>query len=147
MPRYYRRRACFTPKKYFLSNLHNNINDPSGKYLLRYNEIMFDIKIKGIDEAKSKLDELAKKANDISGTRSVSLQELLTNGFMLENTKFDNANDFFDKGGFNFKNSEEFKAIDDLELDKWVKANSKFSTWKEMIDKAVIEYYKKGLGF
>lgn len=108
---------------------------------------MFDIKIKGIEEAKSKLDELAKRANDMSGTRSVTLQELLTNGFMVENTKFDNANDFFDKGGFNFKNSDEFKAIDDLELDRWVKANSKFSTWKEMINKAVIEYYKKGLGF
>ena len=108
---------------------------------------MFSVKLKGFDEAIAKLDELSRNADRMSGSHNVGLDKLLTDEFMKKNTSFDNASDFFDKGGFSFKNSEEFKAIDEKKFNKWVKVKTKFNSWDEMIKAAFVEYFKKGLGF
>ena len=107
---------------------------------------MFKIKVKGVDEMISKLDDLSKKVKNVSGKHSISLSVLLSPDFIKKNTKFQDVDEFFEKGGFSFKNSKEFEKIDEAKLDGWVKSNSKFNSWKEMLESASAEHVKDQIG-
>ena len=39
--------------------------------------------------------------------------------------------------------AEVFKAIPKKDLDKYIRKNTKFSSWQDMLDKAVTEYLEK----
>ena len=43
-------------------------------------------------------------------------------------------------------NSDEFKSFPDTEMDKFVQANTNFSSWQDMLGAAGAESYKKQLG-
>lgn len=78
---------------------------------------------------------------------AVPLNELLTNEFIHENTKFDTVYDFFENSGFSIATEEEFAAIPENEMDDFVANNSNFDTWDEMLGSASQEYIFKKLGF
>jgi len=84
-----------------------------------------------------KLDfkELEKKLENLSG--NVPLDELLNSNFMRKYTHFQNAQEFVDSSSFDFSNIE---SIDSNDLDKFVSANTKFSSWQEMLNHAGAEW-------
>lgn len=102
------------------------------------------VEIHGEDELNKKLDEMIDKANELQGTSNVTGEELFTNKFMQENTKFSSIDEFENESKFDFSN---FDNIDQEELDSFVAENTSFDSWEEMLGTASQEYAVKQLGF
>ena len=86
-------------------------------------------------DIKFDFKELEKKLENLSG--NVPLDELLNSSFMRKYTQFQNAQEFVDSRSFDFSNIE---SIDSNDLDKFVSANTKFSSWQEMLNHAGAEW-------
>ena len=75
--------------------------------------------------------ELDKKLESLSG--NVPLDELLNSNFIRKYTQFQTAQEFADTSSFDFSNIE---SINSNDLDKFVSAHTKFSSWHEMLNHA-----------
>ena len=82
--------------------------------------------------------ELDKKLESLSG--NVPLDELLNSNFMRKYTQFQTAQEFADTSSFEFSNIE---SIDSNDLDKFVSAHTKFTSWQEMLNHAAAEWIQK----
>lgn len=92
----------------------------------------------------SGLENLSNRLNSLSKRRSVQIGDMLTNSFITSHSKFNSLDSFMSACGIH--NSDEFKSFPDTEMDKFVQANTNFSSWQDMLGAAGAEYYKKQLG-
>jgi len=104
------------------------------------------MKIEGLDELSKKLDKLAKNAEGLDGSHTVSMTDILTPGFISEHTRFANADELFEASGFKCHSQEAFEAIPEAELDKFIQSESSFSSWQEMLGAAGREWAIGKLG-
>ncbi|MBA2874323.1 hypothetical protein [Thermaerobacillus caldiproteolyticus] len=102
------------------------------------------IKMDGFDDLQKFFKNLEKKAKDASG--KVSFPELFNPDFMTAFTKFKSIDEFFEKSPFDIKSKEDFRNLNESELDNYVKENTRFSSWKEMMNEAGKRYMAKKLG-
>lgn len=98
----------------------------------------------GFDALSKELDNMARKAKELEGQRTVDLSELFNNKFMISNTKFSSFDDFAEASKFDWSDIE---AIPEVELDIFISKTSSFSSWEEMYGEAATNYYAKQLGF
>lgn len=106
------------------------------------------MELSGFDELASTLDDLAKRADDLNGEHSISLEELLSPDFMKQHSTYLSVDEFFEAGGFDLESQDEFEKIPEDQLDGFVKKSTGFCFWDEMLE-AAIEHYmvvKLGLG-
>jgi hypothetical protein len=66
---------------------------------------------------------------------------------MVKYTEFVTIEDMFEASEFNLESNEDFDLIPEEQLDKFVSIHSRFSSWREMLDKAGEEYILRKLGF
>lgn len=104
------------------------------------------MKIEGLDGLSKKLDKLAKSAKGLDGTHTVSMTDILTSNFISEHTRFANANELFEASGFKCDSQEDFEAIPEDELDKFIQSESSFGSWKDMLGAAGRAWTIKKLG-
>lgn len=95
----------------------------------------------------SGIKKLERNLNKLDGTHSVSYDELFNSSFMNRYTQHSTIDEFFDAGGFEFENEEEFEKIPEEEVDTHVQTATKFNTWQEMMNKAGEHWTAKELGF
>lgn len=100
----------------------------------------------GFDDLSKTIKELSKKAKDLEKADPVPLEEVLSPKFISKHSRFSDAQDFFDASGFDFDNSEEFDAIPEEDLDEFVRSETPFDSWSEMLSKAVEEWAASKLG-
>ena len=105
-----------------------------------------NFEIKGLEELSKKMDDLAQRAEQLDGSHSVPLPDLLTPTFLANCSKFASAEEMFKASGFKIDSPEDFKAIPDHEWDAFIKNNTSFDGWKQMLDSAVAEWTTKQLG-
>ena len=105
------------------------------------------IKITGLKEMNKKLDDLAKKAEELDGQHSVPIDELLTSSFISKHTSFSNANEMFEASGFKIGDQDDFEAIPDDKWDEFISSISAFPDWQAMLNEAGKEWTAKKLGF
>ena len=98
------------------------------------------MKIKGLDEFIRKLDKLAKAAQKLDGPHEVAFDQLFHPVFMLENSSFGSIVEFFEASPFTVNSQEDFAAIDEAVLDKYVREKTRFQSWEEMISTAGQEW-------
>lgn len=98
-----------------------------------------------LDDFSKKLEQMAKSAEELEGTNNVGFDELFTNSFMSQHSKIATIDDFLE--GTNIHSQEEFEAYPEDDLDKYVEANTDFSTWQEMLSSGTEAYALKKLGF
>ena len=103
------------------------------------------IKIKGLKELQDNLHKLQKKAEKLSKTKSIPLDELLSKSFISQNTNFKSFEQMMKEGNFDISSPEAFKKIPDDVLNKFISKNTKYKSWKDMIDCATSEYVQKHL--
>jgi len=89
------------------------------------------------------LNRLQREIKRIPKQQEVSFEKLFSESFMSRYTKFKSINEMVDKSPFKVENEEDFKNIPDLEWDKYVKENTSFHNWEEMLSKAGEEYLGK----
>jgi hypothetical protein len=107
---------------------------------------MITLKVKGLDEVRKKLDDLAKKAKAIDGKHNIPINELLNHTFVSQHTQFATAEEMFDASGFKLENQDDFAAIPDEKLDDFIRSVSSFQNWQSMLDQAVKDWTAKKLG-
>lgn len=104
------------------------------------------IEFDGLDELSKKLDELKESAESIQGTQ-VSLDVLLTPGFLAKHTRFLSADEMLEASGFNVETAEDFEKIPYEEWNNFIEQNTPFATWSDMLSAAAAEWAQKKLSF
>ena len=105
------------------------------------------LKFTGLEEISKKLDNLADSAKKLHGTHEVPIADMLTPEFMGEHTRFANIDEFFDTGGFQVNNTEDFQDIPTEKLDEFVRSASGFESWQAMTAEAGKAWALKQLKF
>ena len=103
-------------------------------------------KIDGLDDLQKQLKKMEKGARELSETKQVSFGELFTSSFMRKYTPFSSLDDFLTAGGFKTESQEDFEAIPDSELDKYIATTTNFNSWDDMLGEATTQYVSKKLG-
>jgi len=102
---------------------------------------------KGFKGFENEIKKLQKKVEDASKPESVSFNVLFHEDFMRKNTNFTSIDDFFDQSPFQVETEEDFEALDQTELDKYVAEHTQFEDWDDMLSTAGQEHIAKKLGF
>lgn len=102
--------------------------------------------IKGLKELQKRMESLSQAVKNIEGQQSVPLAEMLTPNFVMACSRFQSANELFEASGFEIKTEENFKAIPDDKWDDFIRSNTSFSSWKEMLGAAGTAWTKAKLG-
>lgn len=103
--------------------------------------------ITGLKELQKGLDDLAQRAQALDGKHSVPISELLTPSFLSSCSRFLAFDEFFAASGFQVNSEEDFAAIPDEQWDAFIRANTTFSNWEEMLGAAGEAWVQKRLGF
>lgn len=90
----------------------------------------------------SALKKLSENLNKVEAEQSVPLTELLNDSFIQSKTSFLNLNDLFQKAGFKVETKEDFEAIPDEAMNRFIFENSEYKTFQEMLGAAGAEYMK-----
>ena len=111
---------------------------------------MFDLEIRGLDEAHRSLDRLRERAEALSGSRSVPLDELFPPSFMAENTQFPTLQSMVDASGvFEDLDDGDREAIrgafDGRGWTDFVASRTRFTGWEEMLRVGGLEYVSRQL--
>jgi|SRR5699024_4424736 len=104
------------------------------------------MKIKGLDNINKNLNKFTKNVQKLSGTSEIPITDLLNPKFMAKYTsnKYQSLSDFLDDSDFS---EIPLEKIPEKDLDKLVSQSTPFTTWKDMLAKAMNEYVAKKLGF
>ena len=104
-----------------------------------------NFEVKGLKELQEKIAKMRNNTEQLSKTKSIPLNDLLTNSFISYNTKFKSFEDMMNIGNFDISSAEAFENIPDNELDNFIANNSKFKSWQEMLNTAFSEYVQQKL--
>ena len=99
-----------------------------------------------VEDALRKLRDLQRKAEQLDGEHSVSLNEMFPDEFMLRNTEFPSVDSMVQASGFKVESSEDFAAIPDEEWDSFIQARTRFASWDEMKNAAAQEWAARRMG-
>lgn len=103
-----------------------------------------NIKMDGMDDLNKFFGNLEKKIKE-QAEGSASFGELFNEDFMSQYTNAKTIGEFFQSGGFKIESPEDFKAIDDQDLNDYVAKSTQFENWKEMQQQAGTLLVKKRL--
>lgn len=103
------------------------------------------VKIAGLKELQAKLKKLGARAQKLDGTQNVPVSELLTSRFLEGCSRFSSVDELFKASGCKIESPEDFKAVPDDQWDAFIRTNTSYSNWKEMLGSAAKEWTKKRL--
>lgn len=89
------------------------------------------------------LDKLQKNIEEVSGTHSYKLTDILNEGFIRENTTFKNYDDMITKSGLELNETSAEELYLNEELNNFVNENTNFENFKDMCTSAASEYVAK----
>ena len=98
--------------------------------------------VRGLEELQRKLGNLAKNVTALNGEHEIPVTELLTPEFLLRNTRFTSLEGLLERGGL----TGGFEAVSKEGRDTFIRANSSFTGWDDMIRAAAEIWVKKKLG-
>lgn len=94
----------------------------------------------------ARVSEAIKQIQQMKGT-PVSYTDLFPDSFIQKYTSFSSIDELFDSCGFKIANIEDFNAIPQDVLNKFIEANTKFKNWQDMLNEAGCQYALKKVGF
>lgn len=106
---------------------------------------MFEFKIEGLNELQRNLEQLSDRASQIHGKQEVPLNELLNPGFLAKCSRFLSTDEMFEASEFKVENTEDFARIPDDEWDHFIRRNTTFATWNDLLSAAGSEWAQKKL--
>ena len=85
------------------------------------------------------IDVLTERIKKFGENNSVPADEAFTKDFMCQHTKVSSFEEFLRQGGYG-TDAESFKAIPDDEFDEYVRNNSDFACWRDMLKSSATNY-------
>jgi hypothetical protein len=104
---------------------------------------MFEIR--GLDEAMRQLKRLEDNTRALSGRHDIRSSDLFPPAFMRQYTKVASFEALLEASGLKVESQIDFEAIPDAEWEKAIQAHTSFSSWREMQEKAGVEYAERKL--
>jgi len=101
--------------------------------------------IKGLEEFQKQLDTFIKKVERLDGPHQIPIADLLSPSFMTGCSRFGSLDEMIQASGFKVESEDDFKAIPDAEWDAFIRENTSFSGWREMLEGGAAEWAKKQL--
>lgn len=89
------------------------------------------------------LNKLQKNIEDVSGTNTYNLSDILTDDFIRTNTTFRSYDDMIDESGLVLNETTAEDLYLNEELNAFIKANTKFENFKDICTLAAQEYVAK----
>ena len=86
---------------------------------------------------------LAENAKKLDGQHSIPVTELLSSSFVAACSRFQSAEELFNASSFNIESPEDFQAIPDHEWDVFIKENTNYQNWSEILKAAAAIWTKK----
>jgi len=86
--------------------------------------------------------DFKKMAGDMAGkaiSDKLNLEELIDDSFLSKFTQVDSVKEFLDKADFDASSIADLKNVDEGKLNGYVKRISSFTSWKDLLAKAVAE--------
>jgi len=105
------------------------------------------LRIDGLEQLQKQIDELTKKAEELDGSHSVPIAELLTPDFLADCSVFASVDEMFEASGFKVESPEDFEAIPDEEWEWFIQQNTSYTSWSEMTEAAGVIWAKNKMGF
>lgn len=106
-----------------------------------------DSRIEGLEHLQKRLEEMAEKAEEMSGNHSVPISELLNPDFLASCSAFSNIEELFEASGFKVETSEDFAAIPESDWEWFIQQNTSYTSWHEMQQAAATIWMKKKLNW
>ena len=106
-----------------------------------------NMQIKGLTEFQKKLADLSNRTQRLNGAQNIPITELLTSEFLSTCSHFKSAVELFETSGFTMRSQEEFDAIPDDKWNAFIRQNTSYSSWEEMLKAATAAWVKRELGF
>lgn len=107
----------------------------------------FEFDFSELEELQKKIDHAAKKAQELEGENTVPFDDCFSPSFMQHHTSFNNIDDFLSAAGIDPSSQASFDNFPENELDRFVKDNSSFSSWEDMLSEALEKWTFDQLGF
>lgn len=107
---------------------------------------MFKLALEGVDEFILTLGNYEKQAAYFSGRQSVAVTELFPPEFMKIYTPHESIEALFSVGGYTIQSKQDLERIPENEWDTFIKANTGFEDWEEMMQTAAEEWIMRKLG-
>ena len=104
---------------------------------------MFEIR--GLDEATRQLKRLEDNTRALSGRHDIRSSEFFPPAFMRRYTKFASFDALLEASGFKVESQADFEAIPEAEWEAVIQAHTSFSSWRQMEEKAGVEYAERKL--
>lgn len=98
--------------------------------------------IKEFDKANKQIEKIM---ITLSVEEEIPLCELFTPSFMGRYTNFRSFEDLLRSGGFKVESQDDFVAILGAEFDCYISSNTRFRSWRNMLNKAKRVYLSKML--
>ena len=104
------------------------------------------VEVTGLKELERKLKDIGDRAQKLQGTTNVPLSELLTAEFLKTYSRFNSLTEMFNASGFVITNADDFKTVPDDQWDEFIKQNTSFADWNELLAAAAKVWTKDQLG-
>ena len=104
------------------------------------------VKVTGLRELERKLKNIGDRAQKLQGLTNVPLPELLTSEFLKTCSRFSSVTEMFNASGFVITNADNFKAVADERWDEFIRQNTSFADWNELLGAAAKDWTKDQLG-
>ena len=103
--------------------------------------------MKGLDKLQRRLRDLRRNAQALDGTHEIPFSEIFPPSFIKRNAGLEDLEALFEASGFEIESQEDFEKIPDDEWDKFIREQTRFGGWQEMLDAAAKEWAQRKLGF
>ena len=102
-------------------------------------------KADGFEQAINLLSNVQHRLTELEGNHNIPFSELFDRTFMEQHTNVSSFDDFLIQGGYD-TDEDSFKAIPDNEWEEYVRNNSDFNSWTDMMETAAKIYVYTRLG-
>jgi len=105
------------------------------------------VKLTGLEQFQRQIAELEHQVDAVSREQSIPLSELLNSDFLAACSTLSSVDEMFERSGFKVESEDDFAAIPDDDWEAFIRANTSYFSWKEMLEAAGVAWTKAKLGF
>lgn len=100
----------------------------------------------GLKKLAQQLDAVSRHSDDMDGTHSVPLGDLLTPEFLSAHTRFASLEALLEAGGFTVDGPQDLDSIPAPQWEHFIRSATPFPSWQAMLGQAVAAYTRRRFG-
>jgi hypothetical protein len=103
--------------------------------------------IQGMKELQKKLQDMSDNAKALDGEHSLSIDQLLSEEFLGKCSRFHSSDELIADSGLEMNTAEDFDGPLSEGWNSYIRENTSYSSWKDMLTDAGKEWVTRQMGF